>query len=130
MGKEFENPQLMFEAEIGWRMRDKRRQRKMTQIAVAERLGIHRNQLMRWECGAAMSLWEFLRWCDILCIQHQTVLPAHEKHLGQMLREVKKERDGDLLRAIVAERDPPLAHRDARKLPQSIRAQASKDVAV
>lgn len=137
--KDFDNSQLCFQAEIGWRLRDKRRERGLTQTELGARMGVHRNTIMRWEEGTTLTLWEFLRICDELSIQFHTVLPARQLYVGQMLRTVISEREGPsfkatlsaddrkLLAVIKAERDPPLHMKEIssltlRKRPASVAA--------
>lgn len=141
--KDFDNPQLCFQAEVGWRIREKRELRGMNQTELGERMGVHRNTIMRWEQGTTLTLWEFLRICDELSIQFQTVLPARELYLGKILRTVISEREGcgikaelsaddrKLLEAIKAERDAPLTREEisslTRKPSHSQAAQARRE---
>ena len=104
-----------FYAELGRKLKAKRKQRGMSQDDLALLVGIHRNTVSRWEEGdAAVPIWNLLRVCDILCCQHLLLLPAREYIWGKDLEPMQRERDRHMAKAVQAERDPPFMRSPSR----------------
>lgn len=82
-----------FYTELGRKIEAKRKQRKAKQWKLARAIGVHRNTLSRWEGGAEMTLWEFLRLCEALSMPHTMMLPGEELPSGILLRQLIRERD-------------------------------------
>jgi transcriptional regulator with XRE-family HTH domain len=98
-----------FYAELGRKLEQKRKQRRLSREDLARESGIHRNTILRWESGdSAVPIWNLLRVCDILSCQHLLLLPAREYTWGADYDPMQKERDRAMLKAIKSERDPIL----------------------
>ena len=95
-----------FYAEMGRKLRAKRKERKMSQSALAVEVGVHRNTIYRIEVGEVpLDFWLFLRICDILDSHPMQMAPRVEFTWGDDLRPMAAERDPK--RRIRFERDPP-----------------------
>jgi transcriptional regulator with XRE-family HTH domain len=65
-----------FHYELGRNIRAKRKQRHILQYALANDLGVHRNELMRWEKGECrVPLYMLLHLADLLSCNHLVLLP-------------------------------------------------------
>lgn len=53
--------ELAFNARVGGWLKQLRLNKKLTQVEISESIGIHRNTLARYESGAPMPLYIFLR---------------------------------------------------------------------
>lgn len=67
-----------FYIQLGAEITARRRRLKMKQQAVAARIGVHRNTLMRYEYGDRIPIWTLLRLCDVLCCNYLILLPGRE----------------------------------------------------
>ena len=103
-----------FNTELGHKLRVRRKQQGISQEDLGAQMGVHRNTINRWETGGAgMTVWDFLRACDGLQIQHLGMLPAKSYTWGEDVGDLQRERDRHTLKAIQAERDPPLRRDEA-----------------
>ena len=86
--------EILFDSAVGNAIAERRARKDLTQTELANMVGVHRNQVYRWERGDQISYWMFLRVCDALCVQPDTLTPRHHRFLGEAIRQTQRERDG------------------------------------
>ena len=115
MARETGPIEFAFNAELGRKLALRRRKCRMTQQAVGAMIGVHRNTIRRFEEGeVGLSVWQFLRVCDVLQCHHLLLLPARGFVWGPELLPLERERDRRMRKAVQAERDPELTEEELR----------------
>ena len=99
---------MTFYQQLGLNISRKRTERKMSRSELARRMGVHRNDLMRWEAGTTtMPLLALLWASDALCCNHLILLPP-----SQVWRPERKVTAVELKKPVQWERDPPLTEKE------------------
>jgi transcriptional regulator with XRE-family HTH domain len=106
----------LFYVEMGRIVTAKRKQRGLSQTALARRVGIHRNTLNRWlNAETHMPVWMILRIADALSCNHLILLPGREfVWRGGQVEEFRPERPKppEMERPVQFERDPALTAKE------------------
>jgi transcriptional regulator with XRE-family HTH domain len=96
-----------FYQELGRKLELRRKAQGLTQQALAAELGVHRNEIYRWEAGkSAMPLWMLMRVADVLSCKPNFLVPSQEYTWG-LYRDYLRERDPGK-NTVQNERDPAL----------------------
>ena len=103
--------EALFYQELGRKLELRRKAQGLTQQALAAELGVHRNEICRWEAGeSAMPLWMLMRVADVLSCKPNFLVPSREYTWG-IYREHLRERDPGK-KSVAAERDPRLSREE------------------
>ncbi len=100
-----------FYQELGRKLELRRKAQGLTQQALAAELGVHRNEIYRWEDGeSAMLLWMLMRVADVLSCKPNFLVPSQEYTWG-IYRDYLRERDPGK-KSVARERDPRMSREE------------------
>lgn len=82
-----------FYFQVGRRLEAIRKQRRLSRQAVAIEVGVHRNSILRWECGdSKLDIWSLMRLADVLQCHFTAIVPRTSRVWGD-LTKMARERD-------------------------------------